>query len=143
MDNKVVAPCGIDCFNCEIFKDNITKEMQDRLSDLTKIPAEKITCEGCINGNICLFLKFQGKTCETRNCVNEKKVNFCYECLEFPCNFLIPIAKGAEKYPHNMKVFNLCSIKKLGLERWKEQAKDIRHIYFNKNMEIGKGGSKN
>lgn len=141
MEKKIVAPCGIDCFNCEVYKDNITKEMQQRLSELTKIPAERITCKGCVDGNLCLFLKFQGKSCETLDCVNEKKVNYCYECNDFPCKFLMPLAKGAEKYPHNLKVFNLCTIKKLGIEAWMDQVKDIRHAYFNKNFEIGKGGS--
>lgn len=30
---KIVAPCGISCFNCEVYSGNITKEIQDRLSD--------------------------------------------------------------------------------------------------------------
>jgi hypothetical protein len=25
---KLAAPCGIDCFNGELFEDNITEEMQ-------------------------------------------------------------------------------------------------------------------
>ncbi|HNW56982.1 MAG TPA: DUF3795 domain-containing protein [Bacteroidales bacterium] len=142
MEKKIVAPCGIDCFNCEVFKDNVTEEMQHRISESTKIPAEKITCNGCSDGNICLFLKFQGKSCATLNCVKEKNVNFCYECDDFPCNYLMPLAKGAEKYPHNLKLFNLCTIKKLGIEAWADQVKGIRHTYFNKALEIGKGGSK-
>lgn len=141
MKEKIVAPCGIDCFNCEVFEDNITAEMQNRLSVLTKIPAEKLSCPGCVNGNLCLFLKFQGKSCETLNCVNEKKVDFCFECDDFPCRLLMPLANGAEKYPHNLKLFNLCTIKKMGMDAWIDQVKDIRHTYFNKQIEIGKGGS--
>lgn len=36
---KIVAPCGIRCFNCEVYSGNITKETQDRLPELIKIPA--------------------------------------------------------------------------------------------------------
>ena len=141
MNKKIIAPCGIDCFNCEVYEDNITTEMQDRLSAITKIPAEKITCPGCVDGNLCLFLKFQGKRCETLDCVNEKKVEFCYECDDFPCRLLMPLANGAEKYPHNLKLFNLCTIKKIGMDAWIEQVKDIRQTYFHHSFEIGKGGS--
>lgn len=69
---KVIAPCGIDCFNCEMFEDNVTDEFQTRLSAVTKLPKEKISCKGCIDGNICLLLEIRGKTCKTLNCVKEK-----------------------------------------------------------------------
>jgi hypothetical protein len=37
------------------------------------------------------------------------------------------LADGADKYPHNMKVYNLCRIKKIGLDRWvEEEAGQIR-----------------
>jgi hypothetical protein len=52
----------------------------------------------------------------------------------------MPIAQGADKYPHNLKVYNLCLIKKLGLQAWSDQAKDIKYTYFHTNFEIGKGG---
>ncbi|MCP3686197.1 MAG: hypothetical protein GY861_26420, partial [bacterium] len=29
------------------------------------------------------------------------------DCDDFPCHFLAPVADGASKYPHNMKLYNL------------------------------------
>ncbi len=141
MKKKIIAPCGIDCFNCELFEDNVTVETQNRISSLTGIPGNKISCLGCSNGNSCLFLRFQSKQCETLKCVNEKNVTFCFECNNFPCELLMPLANGADKYPHNIKLYNLCTIKKIGIDAWAEQVKSIRHTYFHHSFEIGKGGS--
>lgn len=142
MEKRIIAPCGIDCFNCELFEENITEELQTRLSEMTKIPQEKITCRGCADGNICLFLEMQGKSCKTADCTKEKEVNYCYECNTFPCEYLMPIADGAAKYPHNIKLYNLCQMKRMGIDAWAEKAGDIRKTYYTKKMEIGKGGSK-
>lgn len=142
MKRKIVAPCGIDCFNCELFEDNVTKEMQARISSMTKKPEEEITCKGCVDGNQCLLLDFQGKKCKTLECVNKKGVDYCFNCDTFPCENLMPLANGAEKFPHNMKVYNLCMMKRLGIDAWAEKAGDIRKTYYSKKLIIGEGGSK-
>lgn len=103
---------------------------------------EKITCKGCTDGNICLFLKMQGKSCKTLDCVKEKDVDYCFECDTFPCENLMPLADGANKYPHNMKMYNLCMMKRIGVDAWSDIAGDIRKTYFTKNIVIGEGGSK-
>lgn len=141
MKQKIVAPCGIDCFNCEVYEENITGEMQNRLSGVTKIPREQISCKGCVDGNRCLFLKIQGKSCKTLDCVNKKGVDYCFNCDTFPCEYLMPLADGAAKYPHNMKVYNLCLMKRIGLDAWIEKVGDIRKTYYTKNIVIGEGGA--
>jgi len=142
MKQKVVAPCGIDCFNCEIYEDNITEDLQAKMSAMTRIPKEKITCKGCSDGNICLFLTIQGKSCKTLDCVKGKGVDYCFNCDTFPCELLMPLADGASKYPHNIKMYNLCLMKRIGLDAWMEKAGDIRKTYYTKNIVIGEGGSK-
>ncbi|HYE81942.1 MAG TPA: DUF3795 domain-containing protein [Clostridia bacterium] len=142
MKKKIVAPCGIDCFNCEAFEDNVTDEFQTRLSAIAKVPKEEISCKGCVDGNICLFLKMQGKHCKTADCAREKGVDYCFNCDTFPCGYLMPLADEAKKYPHNIKLYNLCLMKKIGIEAWSEQAGDIRQTYFNKKIVIGEGGGK-
>lgn len=140
MKQKIIAPCGIDCFNCEVFEDNVTEELQTRLSAKTNIPKEKITCKGCIDGNICLFLKIQGKSCKTLDCVKEKGVDYCFNCDTFPCEHLMPLANGADKFAHNMKLYNLCLMKKIGMDAWAGKAMNIRKTYFGKDFNIGEGG---
>jgi hypothetical protein len=57
-------------------------------------------------------------------------INFCSECSDFPCDYLHPYVDRAEIW-HNTKVFNLCLIKKMGLEDWaKNKAKKARDTYF-------------
>lgn len=115
--------------------------MQTRLSAMTNIPKEMITCKGCTDRNICLFLKIQGKRCKTADCAKEKGVNYCFQCSKFPCEYLMPLADGAAKYPHNIKLYNLCQMKKMGVGVWAEQASGIRKTYFSKRFVIGEGGS--
>ncbi len=142
MKEKIVAPCGIDCFNCEMFEENVTIEFQERLAAMFNVPNERITCKGCANGNQCLLLDLQGQECKTLSCINEKGIKFCFECVDFPCENLMPLADRASTHPHNFKLYNLCMMKKLGVEGWLDIATDIRHTYFNHKMAIGTGGSK-
>jgi len=79
------------------------------------------------------------KDCATLNCVKEKGIDFCYECNQFPCDKLQPCASRAEKLPHNLKIFNLCRIKQVGLQAWANETKDIRIRYFNGDMVLGLG----
>ncbi len=140
MNHQIVSPCGIDCFNCEVYKENVTDELQTRVSASTNVPKHLITCEGCIDGNICVFLKLRGQSCKTLNCAESKGVRYCYECNDFPCSHLMPLADGANRFPQNIKLYNLCLMKKLGIEEWKKQAASIRKIYFTKPIAIGEGG---
>jgi hypothetical protein len=79
------------------------------------------------------------KECKTLACVKEKGVDFCYECPQFPCDKLQPCASRSEKLPHNLKVYNLCRIKQIGLEAWSNETKNIRNNYFNGEMVLGRG----
>ena len=139
---KIVSPCGIDCFNCEMFEDNVTEEFLAYLSNKINVPKELIPCKGCTEGNICTLLKCRGQECKTLQCVQQKGVKYCFECDTFPCEYLMPIADGANKYPHNIKLYNLCRMKRIGIEAWIEEAAQIRETYFKKKIQIGKGGSK-
>ncbi len=57
-----------------------------------------------------------------------------------PCAFLAPTADQADKYPHNIKTYNLCRIRRIGLERWiEEEAGQIRRNYFTCRFKMGKG----
>jgi len=43
----------------------------------------------------------------------------------------------ASKVPHNTKVFNLCLIKKMGLEKWAtEKAKSVKDTYFKGKFKL-------
>lgn len=137
--NKIAltAPCGLDCFNCPSYEGNITEEYKHRVSEFLNIPVEETPCKGCRDekGN-CKFAT--GKHCATWYCVQEKGVTFCYECVDFPCKLLTPTLQGAQ-FPHNMKVYHLCRMKLIGVEKWIEESAEIRKRYYKGKFEVGQG----
>ena len=126
----LTSPCGLDCFNCEIHEDNITNEMAEFIHSKAGIPLEEISCKGCRQQDgVHYHLPSEG--CATLTCAKAKGVEFCCDCDDFPCDHLHPYADQATMRPHNTKVFNLCLIKKMGLESWaKDKAKQVKDTYF-------------
>ena len=49
------------------------------------------------------------------------------------------MADGANNYPHNFKVYNLCRIKQFEIEQWIEESANIRKTYFTCPFVVGKG----
>ncbi len=127
---SLTAPCGLDCFNYDIYKENLTNEYAELIHNKLGVARDEIACKGCHQQDGKHFhLSPEGR--ETLNCVKAKGVNICCGCDEFPCAFLAPIAVKAAIYPHNMKLYNLCRIKKVGLECWiDEETGHIRKKYF-------------
>ena len=135
---ELTAPCGLDCFNCELYVDNITAEFVS-LFEKKGVMADAVPCKGCRaqDGN---HFHLGEAGCATLDCAKEKGVEFCSDCAEFPCLLLAPLADQAAVYPHNMKLYNLCRIKLKGIERWiDEEAGQIRQAYFGKKFVVGKG----
>lgn len=101
------------------------------------VSKEEIPCKGCRVQDGKHYHLPDG--CATLNCVKEKGVELCCDCKDFPCALLAPTADGASVYPHNMKVYNLCRMKAIGIEQWIEEAGQIRKKYFTGKFVVGKG----
>jgi hypothetical protein len=137
---QLTAPCGLDCFNCDFFlaRENAdAKSRVEKLADKFGLPAERMLCKGCRNhdGQIPIQKLAFGEThrCAAYECSKSKGVRFCGDCEEFPCDNLHPYADRAGELPHNIKVFNLCLINRMGLEKWAEsKASEVREVYFTK-----------
>lgn len=83
------------------------------------------------------FLNMIGLSCNVYPCAEDRGINFCYDCPEFPCDHFHPYADKASQFPHNTKVFNSCLIKKMGLEAWaKEKAKAVKDTYFSGKFRL-------
>lgn len=125
----MTAPCGLDCFNCVVYLANEDENLRKIISEKLNIPQEKAVCQGCRNENgACPVLPLD---CSLYPCAKQKAVSFCFECEDFPCDKLHPYMDQSDKLPHNTKVFNLCLIKKMGLENWaKHKAKSVNEVYF-------------
>lgn len=139
---QMTAPCGLDCFNCVFFlanHDQGAREELERYERLMGMPMEMMLCQGCRSQGGCIKLhgavsnRGEDEPCPAFACSQEKGLDFCYECGDFPCDHLHPYADRADKVPHNTKVFNLCLIKKMGLENWaREKAALVKETYFTK-----------
>jgi len=132
----LTAPCGLDCFNCELYRNNLTDEIRNMFSVKLGVPPAEVECKGCREqkGERSGFPR-----CKTYDCANKMEVDFCFECEDFPCSKLQPALDGADRFPHNIKLFNLCRIKAVGLEEWSKEASGIRKRYFFGKFIIGQG----
>ncbi len=133
---NMVAPCGMDCAICELHTCNENTPLYNKLID-RGIPKESVPCKGCraISG-MCPVIKDQ---CKTYLCFSGRNISFCFECDEFPCRKLHPAADRAEVLPHNLKVFNLCTIKSEGIEEFIDRSTELRNRYFKGKIQVGNG----
>jgi len=137
---QMTAPCGLDCFNCQFYLANDNQEIRSELAKKLRVPEEKLLCRGCREGKGAPdIFKLMDKSdpCKAYKCAEEKNIRFCHECSDFPCDHLHPYADKAGMVPHNTKVFNLCLIKKMGLEAWaEEKAGKVKDTYFNGEWKL-------
>ncbi|NMB84656.1 MAG: hypothetical protein A4E44_01627 [Methanosaeta sp. PtaB.Bin018] len=145
MDLKeLTAPCGLDCFNCPFYLANDDEEIRRQVALRVQefgLPLsyekiyEKVACKGCRKrGGV---PPFGTEPCKVFRCISSKGIESCADCSDFPCDNLHPYAEHASVLPHNIKVFNLALIRKIGVERWaKEKAKSVRETYFGAKWNI-------
>lgn len=133
---RLLAPCGIDCGTCEIYLSKDNEQLRAYLVS-KGVPEEKLPCAGCrdIEGNCPVI----GNQCETYTCCIKKEVDYCFGCGDFPCSKLNPSSDRADVLPHNLKVFNLCTIQRDGEEAFVKSSGDIKNRYFKGKMAIGSG----
>jgi hypothetical protein len=134
---KLTAPCGLDCFNCTLYLANTDPELREKIAQRMNISPEQASCRGCRDENGTIAAINMKEPCNVYKCISRKGFSFCFECSNFPCDYLHPYADMAMQRPHNTKVFNLCLIKKMGLEAWAEtKAKSVRETYFKGKLKL-------
>ncbi len=131
---QMTAPCGLDCFNCQLYLAKEDRDLRTLIAKHLGISFEQAVCDGCRKEKGEMHLvRFMGMTepCNVYKCTEKKGIDFCCDCSDFPCDHLHPYADRASEVPHNTKVFNLCLIKKMGLESWAEtKANSVRDTYY-------------
>jgi hypothetical protein len=134
---QMTAPCGLDCFNCPMYLANENEKLRTAISKNIGIPFEKAVCKGCRNEKGTIPFLGMTEPCNVYKCIEKKGLSYCCDCSDFPCDHLHPYAEMAAQRPHNTKVFNLCLIKKMGLESWAEtKAKSVKDTYFKGEFKI-------
>lgn len=120
-DLSLLAYCGLYCGACS-FKAAAAENNRKHLSN---IPAkydylknmELIECPGCRNDNRC-------GDCKIKSCAVEKKIAYCGECNEYPCQLIKNFASdGIEHHENILK--NIDKIRKIGIEQWLLEEKSI------------------
>jgi len=125
LEKKLVAYCGIYCRECDYYTGAIAKvgkelyELLKRHSEFELFETIPIKYEDFLkaaewlaNFKPCLGCRAGDgwSECPARMCAEEKGVEYCFECAEFPCT------KLKEKLPWTID--RLKRIKEKGLEDW-------------------------
>jgi len=127
---ELVAPCGLYCGACPIYKAQTDRVLAEKLAPRLGLPIEACACLGC-RGQKGRVRVMGEQICETYDCcVNEKGLDFCYQCPDFPCSKLAPCADRAAEIPHNTKIYNLLLIQKNGVDSLAEIADNLWRQYF-------------
>jgi hypothetical protein len=143
--NKIknrLAPCGLHCGKCFAFKNGDivknSRELKSNLGDFSiyaqrfvelldkpvfeKYPDFKemldyfacAECSGCRNEVCKLF-----KNCKVRLCSEEKQVDFCFQCSDFPCD-----NTGFDKHLNKRSVDINQRMREIGVEKYYYEIKD-------------------
>jgi hypothetical protein len=128
---QMTSPCGLDCFNCPMFLATKDEQLKQRIGQELGMSIDNLQCRGCRpEGGL---IAFQGMTepCPIFQCAQQGGNHFCCDCETFPCDLLDPLADPSYRFPCNIRVFNLCLIKKTGVERWARcKARRVRKAYY-------------
>ncbi|MBI5606896.1 MAG: DUF3795 domain-containing protein [Deltaproteobacteria bacterium] len=134
---QMTAPCGLDCFNCPVYIAQENPDLRQKIAGNLGIAEEKAVCQGCRAHNGTIPFLNMVEPCQVYRCIDKKGLDFCGDCSDFPCDHLHPYADRASQVPHNTKVFNLCLIKKMGVESWgKTKAKSVKDTYFKGKFKL-------
>jgi len=137
-----LAPCGLHCGKCFAFTDGDINQHSrllkqslgdfdvyaERFVTLLEEPVFKkygefkemlsyfasVGCKGCRLEKCKLF-----KSCKVRDCHEQKNVDFCFQCNEFPCN-----NTGFDPHLHKRSVAINQRMKEVGVEKYYEEIKD-------------------
>jgi len=132
----MTSPCGLPCSHCSAHLARENPEIREKLAAALGIPPHRVRCEGCRPQKGKIALLNPDKTCQLFRCAEAKGIDFCHECDDFPCERFQPYADQAH-FPHNTKMYQLCMMKKLGLEVWAaEKAATIWDAYRTKPFDF-------
>jgi len=116
MHRALQGRCGIFCGDCEIYIAYSTNNIGERKRIARKydgagksIMPEQVKCLGC-KGNADNVWR---AGCKIRVCAEDKGVEFCYQCLDYPCNELDKLFACHPEARENLRL-----ISKVGPDAW-------------------------
>jgi hypothetical protein len=137
-----LSPCGLHCGKCFAFSEGkicrLSNDLKDNLGDFDVFAARFVdllneplflkypefkemlnyfasgVCKGCRKEKCVLF-----KNCNVRECSENKQVDFCFQCPEFPCN-----DTGFDENLQNRWKLANTKMKEYGVEAYYNEIKD-------------------
>jgi hypothetical protein len=101
MTTKTIAPCGLDCAACDIYRapqcPEVAQGVVDWLRDERGIECgtDTIRCGTCRGDRAACW----SEDCEIRACcVDDRKLQSCHQCAEMPCERLTTWARQGEHH---------------------------------------------
>ncbi|HEY31720.1 MAG TPA: DUF3795 domain-containing protein [Dehalococcoidia bacterium] len=121
---KLVGICGLYCGTCQnylAYQENDVEQLE-KISQSTNIPMEEIRCDGCLSDK--LFPLCVDCRHGFRRCAGDKKVTWCFQCPDFPCQRLedftgVHVVDGISH--HANVIEDLRDMKERGIEQWVEK----------------------
>jgi hypothetical protein len=113
INKNLLSPCGLYCGVCDIYvahrdQDNKRKE---KLAAVYGMKPEEMNCLGCLSTRPFGYCR----VCSIKSCAGEKNYEGCYQCSEFPCDYInnFPFEEARE-----MMLAAIPEWRDLGTERW-------------------------
>ena len=119
MMNESTACCGLFCESCGVYiatKKNNDIELE-RIAKMMGTTKDEIRCEGCRSS----VLSPHCRNCEYRTCADNKRIENCEQCGEFPCDALKSFQK---QMPHRAELFESAGFRRdNGIVAWRDKMK--------------------
>ena len=110
---EYLSPCGMYCSVCAVRaadRDN-DQELKGMLAQFFGTKPEQVACEGCRSKKTFQF----AKACAIRACADEKRLESCNQCKDFPCDHFRAFPFEISK---QQMLAALPRWKELGTEQW-------------------------
>ncbi len=122
MRRELAAPCGLYCGVCGIYiahRDNNDK-FKEKLATVYNVSAEQIRCQGCLSDDVFVYCQ----VCPTKACTEEKGLEGCHQCDDFPCKIIedFPLPVGKKVILRSIPAW-----RELGTRRWMEEEEKRYH----------------
>jgi predicted RNA-binding Zn-ribbon protein involved in translation (DUF1610 family) len=109
--------CGLNCGACYVLVAN-QKDEVEKMAKEWKLKPEDIKCFGCKTETNAIYCV----DCDIKHCAEDKKVEFCFECNEYPCH-KITAFRNDEHSHHSIVLKNLKTIQQQGVQKWLAEQK--------------------
>ncbi|WP_400208539.1 DUF3795 domain-containing protein [Candidatus Methanomassiliicoccus intestinalis] len=102
-DTLMFAPCGMNCLVCY------------------KHCYHQKPCAGCLNNDA--GKPEHCRKCKIKDCIKNKGLSYCFECLDYPCKLIKNLEKSYNKRYQASLIENSSFVQELGIEQFMENQK--------------------